>query len=187
MVDEPEDLMPQDMAADAKYEAEPAGEEAAGWVEVELYEQACAERDRYLRAVADAETRARRGAEQARVGVQRANEDFLVALMPVLTGFQRAVSAFQDGASPEGMAEGLEMLARQLSGFLESIGATVIEPAVGEPFDPDRHEAVYGQPATDEVPEGHVTLVVDRGVALAGRVVRPARVAVASAALDTEA
>jgi molecular chaperone GrpE len=154
-----------------------------GWVEVELYEEVLAERDRYLRALAESENRARRASEQARIGVQRANEQFLEALLPVLAGFDRALAAGRNGATVETLLPGLELLERQLGSFLEAIGAALVAPDPGVEFDPEQHEALLRQPTT-EVPDGHIAAVLEKGIALNGRIVRPARVAVASHPLD---
>lgn len=169
--------------AEPQTEADGEGE----WVELALYEEAVAERDRYLRAVADAETRSRRAAEQARVGVQRANEQFLEGLLPVLAGFDRALDAARGETSLDNLVQGLELLGRQLGSFLDGIGAEYVPAEVGDVFDPELHEAMMRVPASEQVPEGQIAFVMERGIKLNGRVVRPARVAVAAPSLDAEA
>jgi molecular chaperone GrpE len=97
------------------------------------------------------------------------------------------LQAAREGAAADSIVQGLELLERQINSFLDGIGAEVMVTEVGDVFDPEHHEAVMGQPATAEVPEDHVLAVLEPGVALAGRVVRPARVVVAHAVFDAEA
>jgi len=191
MADPTEPIIEPDEApadpAEVTLEHEPQDAAEESFVEAALYDEVVAERDRYLRALADAETRARRAAEQAKTQVARANEQFLEALLPLLSGFSRALEAGRSATSVEQIQTGLALVERQIGSFLEAIGAELVLPRPGEPFDPELHDAIFGQPATAEVPEGHITALVEPGVRLNGRMVRPARVAVASAALDVEA
>lgn len=168
-------------------EHEPQDAPEESFVEAALYDEVVAERDRYLRALAEAETRARRAAEQAKVQVARANEQFLEAMLPLLSGFARALGAGAQATSVEQIQTGLALVERQIGTFLDAIGAELVLPQPGDPFDPEQHDAVFGQPATADIPEGHISALVEPGVLLNGRMIRPARVAVASAALDVEA
>lgn len=159
--------------------AEP--EAVAEMVSAEQYEAVVAERDRYLRALADADTRARRAAEQAQIQVARANEGFLLGILPVLSGVTRALDAARSADDLEQMGTGLELIDRQLHSFLESVGAVFLVPSPGDPFDPERHEAVYSQPPSAAVPVGHIVGVIEPGIMLHGQLLQPARVAVAAA------
>ncbi len=143
--------------------------------------------DRYLRALADAENIRRRGAEQSRLAIERANQEFLRQLLPVVDGFDRALAAAEQGASFESLAEGLRLLGSQLDSFLAGAGVTRIDCAAGDAFDPEQHEAVVRLPARDDVPAGHIAGLLEPGYRLHGRVLRPARVAVAGEPLDQEA
>ncbi len=70
------------------------------------------------------------------------------------------------------------MVAQQLAALLERHHCQPIDPQ-GEPFDPQRHEAILQQPS-DQVPANHVLAVTQRGYQMHDRVVRPAQVIVSS-------
>ena len=69
------------------------------------------------------------------------------------------------------------MIFTQVKHFLNEHGAEEID-AVGQPFDPNLHEAVSQQP-TEEVPEGQVVQQMRKGYKLRDRLIRPAMVVVA--------
>lgn len=74
------------------------------------------------------------------------------------------------------MHEGLELTMKLLLDALQKNGIEQINP-VGEPFDPNAHEAMSMQESQD-TPKNHVVTVFQRGYLLHGRVIRPARVIV---------
>ena len=83
-----------------------------------------------------------------------------------------------DEASVESLQEGNEATMKQLIGILQRFGVEEVDPE-GEPFDPELHEAMTMQPS-GEVEPGSVITVFQKGYALNGRLLRPARVVVAS-------
>ncbi|SFQ99745.1 nucleotide exchange factor GrpE [Desulfoscipio geothermicus] len=117
--------------------------------------------------------------------VQKEKEDFFKyasaslceALLPVLDNFQLALAAREE--DPAKVVEGVEMIYRQLQDVLQKEGLTPVA-AVGEQFDPVKHEAVM-QEATEEHPENTVIEELRRGYYLKDRVIRPAMVKVAKA------
>lgn len=165
---------------DAAEPAAPVEEPEAPAAEVDF-------QDKYLRALAELDNYRRRSQEQQRTAVQRANETFLAELLPVIDGLDRGLEAARGETSIDKLQAGLELVSRQLHSFLETHGVEPLECRVGDLFDPELHEAVMRGPATEEVPEGHILSVWERGVKLNGRVVRPARVGVATAPLDVQA
>jgi molecular chaperone GrpE len=119
--------------------------------------------------------RVRREEESLRV---RAAEDVLEALLPVLDNMQRACKAAE--VHDEGqVAAGVELVTGQLYDLLAARGIEEIGTAPGDPFDPTVHEAVMAQPS-QEVPDGHVVAVTQRGYRLHDRMLRAARVVVSS-------
>jgi molecular chaperone GrpE len=149
-----------------------AGEETSGDVDVTSQAQ-----ERYLRTLADFDNyRKRVERERDEIGVA-AKRDLLLGLLDLADSFERAVAsaAGSDGEDP--LAAGFLAIYRQLQRLLASHGVTTFESA-GEPFDPERHEAV-GVVDADDVPEGHVARELGRGYLWNGRLLRPARVQVA--------
>jgi molecular chaperone GrpE len=101
-------------------------------------------------------------------------------LLDALDNLERATDALRaSGAS--GITEGLDMVHKQLLATLAKHGVEPIA-ALGEPFDPNQHEAMIQQPDAEH-PEGTVVAELSRGYKLHDRVLRPSKVAVSIAPL----
>ena len=96
-------------------------------------------------------------------------------VLSVLDNFERATEAARVANAPA-IVEGLEMVHRQMLSALAKHGVEPIA-AVGQPFDPNQHEAVMQQPDASK-PEGTVVAELAKGYRLKDRVLRPAKVAV---------
>jgi molecular chaperone GrpE len=106
-----------------------------------------------------------------------ASSALMVRLLPVLDNFELAISSAEHSQDFEKMLKGVEMVYGELREVLRSEGVREIT-ADGEPFDPQRHEAVVAVEANDVQP-GTVVSVVRTGYELQGKVLRPAMVKVA--------
>ncbi|TEB07229.1 heat shock protein GrpE [Pelotomaculum schinkii] len=133
--------------------------------------------DRLLRLQADFENFRRRTRQEKDDYYKYASEQLVVALLPVLDNFGLALAA--EGDSIEGFKAGVEMIYKQLLDVLATEGVTPIQ-AVGEPFDPTRHEAV-AQDDSGEHPANTVVEEFRRGYSLREKVIRPSMVKVAVA------
>lgn len=111
--------------------------------------------------------------EQQRL--ELANQGLMEQILPVIDNFGRALA--NPGDSVQGLLSGLVMVQNQLSEILRQNGLEKVE-AQGQPFDPNKHEAVSVE-TTDAAPEGQVLEVFQDGYTLKGRLVRPAMVKVA--------
>jgi molecular chaperone GrpE len=100
----------------------------------------------------------------------------LKALGPVLDNLDRALDAAGSDAS---LREGVELTRRELLAILESQGVKLEDPQ-GQPFDPERHQALAHEPVPG-VPEGTVVEVYRKGYSYRDRLLRPALVKVAAA------
>jgi len=137
--------------------------------------------DRYLRAAAEIENvrkRATRDVEHAR---KYAIESFAKEMLAVRDSFELGIDA-ADAADAEALVEGNQATLKLLTSALERFGISEVYP-VGEPFDPELHEAMSMQPSADAEP-GSVLMVVQKGYALNGRLLRPAMVVVAAESSD---
>jgi molecular chaperone GrpE len=135
-------------------------------------------RDRYLRAAAEFDNARKRAAREREEYTRYANESLLRELLPVLDNFERALQAARGEPAAAAVAAGVELIQRELLRVLEKFGVTSFT-SVGQPFDPERHEAIGRVPAQGR-PEGTVADETARGYLLNGRVLRPAMVTVAS-------
>ena len=131
----------------------------------------------YVRIAADFDNfrkRAQRDKDEAR---QFANQGLLEKLLPVLDNFEMALTAVKD-ADPS-VRDGVQMILDQLLSVLKESGVVPVD-ALGQPFDPNLHEALSQEETTD-AEEGTVVQQVQCGYKLNDRLVRPARVVVAKA------
>ncbi len=139
--------------------------------------------DRYLRAAAETENvrkRAGRDVEHAR---KYALEAFAKEMLTVRDSVEMGIDAakIDDAAS---LAEGSAATLKLLTTTLERFGISEVDP-LGEPFDPELHEAISMQPSADAEP-GSVLVVIQKGSALNGRLLRPAMVVVAAELPDEQ-
>lgn len=177
------DLPEEEPATDEGEEApQPSGVEVLQGEMALLEQQLQQMRDRYIRAVADldnARKRARQSISEAR---QQAVTGLLQELLPLVDNFERALESAAPGpeAPPETKAvyEGIELIYRQLQRVLEQRGVKPIE-AIGQPFNPDLHEAVLQAPASRHHAEGTVAVETQRGYTYGGQVIRHSKVGVA--------
>jgi molecular chaperone GrpE len=132
--------------------------------------------DAYLRLAADFDNYRKRVARDYAEVTARANERLVKELLPVLDDLGRALVAADEHEEAK-LAEGVQLVHRQLSSLLEREGLAEIE--TNGRFDPHVHEALLSQPSDQE--EGTVLQVVQKGYRLGDRVLRPARVVVAAA------
>jgi molecular chaperone GrpE len=135
--------------------------------------------DRLLRALAETDNVRRRAQRDREDYVRFAAESLLRDIVPVLDNFDRALAAAGTAPEASGVVAGVALIQREILKVLERHGLTRYS-AIGQTFDPTRHEAV------DRVVEAkHVPNTVVRetapGYLLHGRVLRPALVAVAAA------
>ena len=160
----------------------------------EQYEAATAERDelrdKLLRAQAETDNVRKRAAREQSEGRRFAAVPLAKALLPGLDDLRRAVDAArasrEAGADPAKLADDLlGGVAATLQNMEKALAGQGIEPiaAVGEPFDPNRHEALAQAPSLDH-PPGTVIQEAQRGYAAGDRVLRPSHVVVATAASE---
>ena len=135
-------------------------------------------RDRYLRAAAEFDNARKRAARERDEYTRYANESLLRELLPVLDNFERALQSARNETTAAAVTAGVELIQREFLRVLEKFGVTSFT-SVGQPFDPERHEAIARVPAQGQ-PEGTVVDETARGYLLNGRVLRPAMVTVAS-------
>lgn len=133
-------------------------------------------KDKYLRALADTDNVRKRMRQQSEETVRLQRESLLRDLLPVVDNLERAIEATQGSAKRETIAEGVEMVLRSLHDLLRTQGVTPIA-AVGQPFDPQVHEAV-DHVASGEHPANTVVSEFHRGYVIGERMLRPARVSV---------
>lgn len=192
MNDEARDQEPEDEAV-AENAAEPEatgaledgiaaapGDDADAELEA-AREEAAQMKDAALRAQAEMENVRRRAARDVEAARKFALEKFASGLLPVVDSLEKSVEAVagHEGGDEAIVAikEGIQLSERMFADTLGKFGVEPIDP-LGEPFDPERHEAMSMIEAPDAEPNSVVN-VLQKGYALNGRLLRAAMVIVA--------
>lgn len=172
----------QDAATEAAAGAEGAGGEISRDEEIAgLREEVERAKDSALRAQAEAQNAKRRAEQDVEKARKYALERFAGELLPVVDNLERALeSAGGDEDVVKPIAEGVELT---LKSFLNALQKYNIEPVnpMGEPFDPQLHQAM-SQVENPDVEPNTVVAVMQKGYTLNGRLVRPAMVMVSKQA-----
>jgi molecular chaperone GrpE len=148
--------------------AEPSGIEL-------VREEPRKDQERYLRLLADFDNYRRRIDRERASAARSGKRGTILSLLDVLDDFERALQHIPEDQSS--VSEGLQAIHRKLTGVLQAEGVTPFH-SVGEPFNPDLHEAI-GSVVSSEYPPGVVAEEARRGYRWGNEVLRPARVVVA--------
>lgn len=137
--------------------------------------------DRYLRTAAELDNVRKRAARDVEGARKYALENFSRDLLAVCDSLEMGIDAAGKALESDDadvLLEGSVATQKLLLQTLERFGVEMLDP-VGEPFDPEFHEAMTMQPSADAEP-GSVLAVIQKGYTLNGRLLRPARVVVAA-------
>ena len=137
----------------------------------ELEQQLEESRNKYLYLYSDFENFRRNTARERMELIQTAGRDILTALLPILDDFDRAE---RNGA----LTEGTTLIHQKVMGTLKAKGLTLLETKPGDPFNPDRHEAVAEVPAASEELQGKIVDILEQGYTLGERIIRFTKVVV---------
>ncbi|MEP3561215.1 MAG: nucleotide exchange factor GrpE [Marinobacter sp.] len=174
----------EEAAANAEQQASEEQVEAGEGSELDTLKAQLQEfQDQALRAQAEMQNVRRRAELDVEKAHKFALEKFVKELLPVADSLEKAVES-TEGSEESGelvasIRQGVEMTLGLFLGSLKKFNVEQLNP-VGEPFDPEQHEAMSMVPAPDAEPNS-VVAVVQKGYLLNGRVVRPAMVVVAKA------
>lgn len=142
-----------------------------------------AQRDEYLdmlqRVKAEYSNYQKRVVRQQQELRRFASQDLVTDLLPVLDNLDRALEAGRDDPQAGDLVAGVDMVRAQMVQVLADHGVEALS-SLGQPFDPNFHEAVLQQTSTEH-PPGTVITDLQRGYTYNGRVVRPAKVVVSAA------
>ena len=159
----------QDEAADGLAELEAARAEAA------------ANYDRYVRAVAELDNYRKRTVRMRAETRDEILRDILLQVAPILDNLRRALR--QETQEAELLKQGVELICGQFNDVLKGYGLAEIE-ALGQPFDPEVHEALAEVPDDEHAP-GTIIEEMEKGYKLNDKVVRYARVVVSKASAES--
>ena len=135
--------------------------------------------DELLRKQADFENFRKRINRDKEEAIKFANSGLLLDLTAVLDDFERAISAAARSEDFATLHSGIELIEKQLLSTLQRKWGLTRFDSAGQPFDPERHEALATEPSAEHA-EATVVEDYQKGYTLHGRVIRAARVRVAT-------
>ena len=166
----------------AESQAAAAEPEVDGPAELEAVRaEAAANYDRYVRAVAELDNYRKRTVRMRAEARDETLRDVLLQVAPILDNLRRALR--QETQEAELLKQGVELICGQFNDVLKGYGLAEIE-AVGQPFDPEVHEALAEVPDDEHAP-GTVIEEMEKGYKLNDKVVRYARVVVSKAGAES--
>ncbi|NOD93948.1 nucleotide exchange factor GrpE [Ruegeria sp. HKCCD4884] len=177
-----EDFLDDIMAAEAEELAEEFAEISDEALELdELRAERDDYKDKFMRALADAENARKRGDKARRDAEQYGGSKLARDMLPVYDNMKRALEAATDEQKEvaAGLLEGVELTMRALKDVFQKHGIEVITPEVGDRFDPNVHEAMFEAPVPG-TRAGDIIQVSAEGFMLHDRLLRPAQVGVSS-------
>jgi molecular chaperone GrpE len=133
--------------------------------------------DKYMRLYAEFDNFRKRTANERIELFKTANQEVLVALLPVLDDFERALKSMNTSTDIESVKEGIHLVSSKFKNILTSKGLKPME-AQGLEFNPDLHEAITKIPAPSDELKDKVVDVVESGYLLGDKVIRYAKVVV---------
>ena len=135
-------------------------------------------KDQLLRKAADFENFRKRLAREKEESIKYANAALLSDVVPIIDDFERAIQSAADSKDFDAFHTGVSMIEQRMVGMLERNWGLKRFSANGEPFDPEKHEAI----AVEETDQHDSEVVLEdyqKGYLLHDRVLRPAKVKVA--------
>ncbi len=167
---------------DAPVEQEVLEEPAEERTPEEILEDENAElRDRLMRAMAEAENQRKRFERDRRDAEIYGGRKLARDLLSVYDNMNRALDLITDEqrANNKGLIDGIELTRRELVKTLANHKIVPVMPQIGDPFDPENHEAMYNAPVPD-VAKDCIAQVLSEGFMIADKLLRPAQVGVSS-------
>jgi molecular chaperone GrpE len=138
-------------------------------------------KDRFMRALADAENARKRSEKDRREAEQYGGSKLARDMLPVFDNMKRAIETATDEQKQVSAAliEGVELTMRELLNVFGKHGIEIIAPEVGDRFDPQLHQAMFEAPVPG-TKAGDIIQVAAEGFMLHDRLLRPAQVGVSS-------
>jgi molecular chaperone GrpE len=148
----------------------------------ELEAQTAELRDQLLRKAADFENFRKRNNQDKQNAIEYANQSLLLDIIPLIDDLERAIQAGEassdiKSADLKALLEGVKMIEKRLTGQLETKWGLKRFTSEGEPFDPNRHEALMVEKSPD-ITEAVVKEDLSKGYLLKERVIRTSKVKV---------
>jgi molecular chaperone GrpE len=133
--------------------------------------------DKYLRLYSEFDNYKRRTTKERSDLFKTANQETVLAMLPILDDFERAMDAMPDGENTTKIKEGILLIYNKLKNTLTQKGLKEME-AMGLAFDADFHEAITKIPAPSPDQKDKIVAVLEKGYSLHDKVIRFAKVVI---------
>ena len=141
-------------------------------VEEQLEKQLSDEKEKFLRLFAEFENYKKRTTKERIDLFKTASKDLMIAMLPVLDDFERALSHIEDDKEAEELRNGVHLIYQKLLKTLEQKGLLKIDTEKGDTFDSEVHEAITQIPAPSDDLKGKIIDVVEKGYKLGEKIIR---------------
>jgi len=141
-------------------------------VEDQLKEEIKNEKDKFLRLFAEFENYKKRTTKERIDLFKTASQDVMVAMLPVLDDFERALNHIEEDKEAEEVRKGVLLIYQKLLSTLEQKGLSVIQVEKGDTFNADDHEAVTQIAAPSKDLKGKIIDILEKGYKLGDKVIR---------------
>jgi molecular chaperone GrpE len=152
-----------------------ANEEQASVEELPVEEQLAldlaAEKDKFLRLFAEFENYKRRTSKERIELFKTANQEVLLAMLPILDDFDRALVEISKSGD-ESLVKGVELIHEKLKSTLVGKGLEEVEVKAGDAFDADFAEAITQIPTPSDKMKGKIVDVLEKGYKLGDKIIR---------------
>lgn len=140
-------------------------------LEEQLTQDLAKEKDKYLRLFAEFENYKRRTSKERIDLFKTANQEVLLAMLPVLDDFDRAIVEINK-SDDELLTKGVELIYEKLKSTLVAKGLEQVDLKAGDAFDADFAEAITQIPAPSEEFKGKIVDVLEKGYKLGDKIIR---------------
>ncbi|WP_432419411.1 nucleotide exchange factor GrpE [Flavobacterium praedii] len=140
-------------------------------VEEQLTQDLAKEKDKFLRLFAEFENYKRRTTKERIELFKTANQEVLLAMLPVLDDFDRAIVEINK-SDDELLTKGVELIHEKLKSTLVGKGLEVVDVKAGDAFDADFAEAITQIPAASDALKGKIVDVLEKGYKLGDKIIR---------------
>jgi molecular chaperone GrpE len=140
-------------------------------VEEQLALDLAAEKDKFLRLFAEFENYKRRTSKERVELFKTANQEVLLAMLPILDDFDRALIEISKSGD-ESLVKGVELIHEKLKSTLVAKGLEEVEVKAGDAFDADFAEAITQIPAPSDKMKGKIVDILEKGYKLGDKIIR---------------
>ncbi|MFA9189039.1 nucleotide exchange factor GrpE [Flavobacterium sp. FBOR7N2.3] len=140
-------------------------------VEEQLIKDLADEKDKHLRLFAEFENYKRRTSKERIELFKTANQEVLLAMLPVLDDFDRAIIEIAK-SEDETLTKGVELIHEKLKNTLSSKGLELVDVKIGDAFNADFAEAITQIPAPSPKLKGKIVDVLEKGYKLGDKIIR---------------